>query len=185
MIYGVPKREQGKLLANTTVAIGRFTKPHGVGGELVFLPYVHELAILPDLYERQVTLCRQDAPIQQRRIIGWRPCGKRALVRIEGCENRTVAEAFRGYEVLIPQAWFPALAEGEYYWFEIEGLTVYTSHGRYVGKIVDIIYTGSNDVYVVQGEEGELLVPALKQVIQSIDLTRGEMRLAVAEEYFA
>jgi 16S rRNA processing protein RimM len=102
---------------------------------------------------------------------------KRVLVRLHGCQDVTTAETLRESEVLIPRAWFPLLPEGEYYWFEIEGLTVYAHDGRSLGTIREIIYTGSNDVYVVRDGTQETLVPALRNVVRTIDLARGEIRL--------
>lgn len=163
----------------TWIAIGRLIKPHGVRGELVFLPYVSDLALLPELRDQQVALQHGTAPPQTRTISHWRPFNKRVLMRFEACQDKTQAALLRDYEVCVPQHHFPPLPTGEYYWFEIEGLAVYASDGRYVGSIAEIIYTGSNDVYVVQDGTGEILVPALKDVVRTIDTQRGEMHLLI------
>jgi 16S rRNA processing protein RimM len=105
---------------------------------------------------------------------------KRVLIRLQGCEDLTTAETFREHEVLIPRHWFPLLPAGEYYWFEIEGLAVYGNDGRYLGTVVEIIYTGSNDVYVVRNGTQETLIPALRDVVRTIDLEHREMRLFTA-----
>ena len=159
------------------IAVGRFTKPHGLRGELVFLPYVYDLELLPDLVQQQVFLQQGQAPVQTTTLLEWHVAHKRVLVRLQGCQDVTTAEAWRGYEVLIPRSWFPSLPEGEYYWFEIEGLAVYAHDGRYLGSIVDLIYTGSNDVYVVRHGTHETLIPALRAVVRTIDLERGEIHL--------
>jgi 16S rRNA processing protein RimM len=57
---------------------------------------------------------------------------------------------------------------------------VYGSDGRYLGTIVEIIYTGSNDVYVVRHGTQETLIPALRDVVRTIDPARGEMHLFTA-----
>lgn len=159
------------------IAIGRLTKPHGIQGELVFLPYVYDLDLLPDLTNLQVSLYQRTGETQERLIVAWRAVHKKVLIRLNDCQDVAHAKALRDYDVLIPRRWFPPLPAGEYYWFEIEGLAVYANDGRYVGTIADIIYTGSNDVYVVRNEAHETLVPALKDVVHTIDLARGEMRL--------
>lgn len=82
----------------------------------------------------------------------------------------------RDYEVLASRQWFSPLPAGEYYWFEIEGLTVYAGDGRALGIVTDIIHTGSNDVYVVSQEDRETLVPALKDIVRTIDLGGGHLR---------
>jgi 16S rRNA processing protein RimM len=165
---------------DSLIAIGRLTKPHGLRGDLVFLPYVYDLELLPELVQRQVFLQHRHARVQQHMFVEWRESRKRVLVRLQGCEDLTTAETFREHEVLIPRHWFPPLPAGEYYWFEIEGLAVYGNDGRYLGTIVEIIYTGSNDVYVVRHGTQETLIPALRNVVCTIDLEHGEMRLFTA-----
>jgi len=159
------------------IAIGRLTKPHGLRGELVFLPYVYDLELLPDLMQRHVFLQHGYAPVYTHTIIEWRVLHKRVLIRLQGCQDLATAEVFREYEVLIPRSWFPSLPAGEYYWFEIEGLAVYGNDGHYLGTVVEIIYTGSNDVYVVRNGTQETLIPALRDVVHTIDLEQGEIRL--------
>jgi len=159
------------------IAIGRLTKPHGLRGELVFLPYVYDLQLLPDLVQRDVVLQHGHSPVHTHTIIEWRVMPKRVLIRLHSCPDLTTAEALREHEVFIPRSWFPILPAGEYYWFEIEGLAVYGSDGRYLGTVVEIIYTGSNDVYVVRNGTKETLIPALRDVVHIIDLKQGEIRL--------
>ena len=159
------------------IAVGRLTKPHGLRGELVFLPYVYDIELLPDLVQQQVFLQQGHAPVQTATILEWRVVPKRVLVWLQGCKDITTAEALRGYEVFIPRSWFAPLPAGEYYWFEIEGLAVYAHDGRSLGTVVDLIYTGSNDVYVVRNGSQETLIPALRDVIRSIDLARGAIHL--------
>lgn len=159
------------------VAVGRLTRPHGVRGELVFLPYVSDTALLPDLSERQVRLRHKAAPAQVRTILKWRMAHSRVVMQIADCRNPSDAGLLRDYEILIPRQWFSPLPAGEYYWFEIEGLTVYAGDGRAVGVVTDIIHTGSNDVYVVCHDDREILVPALKDIVRAIDLEGGAMYL--------
>ena len=159
------------------VAVGRFTRPHGVRGELVLLPYVSDVALLPDLGDRQVQIRHQTAPAQTRTVLTWRMAHSRVLIQVEGCRNPSEAERLRDYEVFVPRQWFSPLPDGEYYWFEIEGLTVYAGDGRALGIVTDIIHTGSNDVYVVSRDGEETLVPALKDVVRAIDLESGAMHL--------
>ena len=159
------------------IAIGRFTKPHGVQGELVFLPYVSDLALLPDLTNVRLVLRRGSEDIHACTVMAWRMAHKKILVRLDACPDLTHAEAFRDYEVLLSRQAFPALPEGEYYWFELEGLAVYASDGQCLGTVAEIIYTSSNDVFVVRDGARETLVPALKAVVRSIDIRRGEMHL--------
>jgi 16S rRNA processing protein RimM len=159
------------------IAIGRLTKPHGLQGEIVMLPYVYDLELLPDLTAQPILLRQGMDKVQERQVVGWRTAKKRLLLRLNECHDVTHADSLREWEVLIPRQRFPMLPPGEYYWFEIEGLAVYSSDGQYVGTIAEIIYTGSNDVYVVRHDSREVLVPALKDVVRAIDLEHGSMHL--------
>ena len=77
------------------IAVGRLTKPHGLRGELVFLPYVYDLELLPDLVQRHVFLRHGYSRVQQHMLTEWRVGHKRVLVRLQGCQDVTAAEAFR------------------------------------------------------------------------------------------
>lgn len=164
------------------ITIGRLLKPHGVTGEIVFLPYVYDMALLPDLIAQPVTLQHPMAPPYAGTILTWRHVHKRVLMRFDGYEDMTQATALRDCEVLIPQDRFAPLPVGEYYWFEIEGLTVYASDGQELGSIHEIIHTGSNDVYVVRQGPNEILVPALQDTVRRINVQQGEMHLWVKRD---
>jgi 16S rRNA processing protein RimM len=58
---------------------------------------------------------------------------------------------------------------------------VRTTEGEPLGKVTQILSTGSNDVFVVRGEGGELLIPALDDVIKAIDLDEGRMEIELVE----
>jgi 16S rRNA processing protein RimM len=70
------------------------------------------------------------------------------------------------------------LPPGSYYQHDILGLNVLTLDGQELGQIVEIIVTGSNDVYIVKKPEGsQILIPAIKDVIKQIDLIRHTMHI--------
>ena len=76
----------------------------------------------------------------------------------------------------MPEADLPALPDGEYYRFELIGLTVVDRAGAVLGTLDEIIETGANDVYRVHPETGaDMLLPALADVIVSVDLPAKQM----------
>jgi 16S rRNA processing protein RimM len=102
--------------------------------------------------------------------------GTTVLLKLADVADRDAAETFRNKEVLIRTADAIALPHGQFYWHQVIGLRVEdaTSH-RPFGQITDIIETGANDVYVVKGPSGEILVPAIKDVVKDIDPEAGRM----------
>jgi 16S rRNA processing protein RimM len=152
------------------LAIGRVVRPFGIRGELkveLLTEYPEQLGRL-----RTVYLGPQAEP---RTVEGVRLHQDAALFKLVGCDDRTTAEALRG--VLVQIAWEDAvpLEEDEYYEHQIVGLTVVEEDGTLLGRVTEIISTGANDVYVVVGPEGELLLPAIESVILEIDLEADQM----------
>ena len=65
------------------------------------------------------------------------------------------------------------LAEDEYYAHQLIGLDVLTVDGQDLGRISDVLYTKANDVFVVLGPQGEILLPAIADVVEGVDLEKG------------
>ena len=97
------------------------------------------------------------------------------IVKFKKIDSIEAAEGLVGQSLYVLRDQFPDLPENEYYWFQIEGLRVYDEDGHYYGNIVEIIRTGSNDVYVVRDEEKELLLPMIDSVVKTIDLEAGKL----------
>ena len=73
------------------------------------------------------------------------------------------------------------LPEGQYYHHQIIGLQVRTTQGELIGTITKVLTGKSNDNYIVQGTKGEILIPAIEDVVQSIDLDQGFMTIEAIE----
>ena len=106
---------------------------------------------------------------QAYRPLAVRPHKKFVLAHLEGVRTRAEAEQLRGKAVLVDAAELPPLDAAEYYWQDILGMRVVTEDGGNVGTITEIFPTRSNDVYVVREGEREVLIPAIKEVVVSID----------------
>ena len=150
------------------IAIGRVSKPHGVKGEIRIAYFNPEDTRFFSHYQMIFLQGDEDSP-QAYRLISVRPQKRFILAQLEGIRNKEEAEQLRGKVVLIDPAALPLLEEGEYYWHDILGMRVVTDKGSDVGEVREIVPTGSNDVYVVQKEKKEFLIPATKKVIMRID----------------
>ncbi len=161
---------KGKRRTPRYLAVGRIIAPHGIRGEV-------EVDIHTDFPERftpgaHVLAGEGKAPLV---IESVRPYRKRLLIKFREIPDRTRAETWRGAWLHVPveEAW--PLQEDEYYEYQIVGMDVWTEDGEYLGHVDHIIYTGANDVYVIVGPEGEILIPAIKDVIREIDVEEGRM----------
>ena len=110
-----------------------------------------------------------------RRVERQRLHGDRVILKLAGIDDRTAAEAMRGALVRVPIEQAVELPPGSYFWHEIVGLRVQDTRGRALGTVAEVLATGSNDVYVVRSGEGELLLPAIKDVVRAIDREHGVM----------
>ncbi|MCK4273929.1 MAG: 16S rRNA processing protein RimM [Dehalococcoidales bacterium] len=73
------------------------------------------------------------------------------------------------------------LPGGQFYHHQLIGLQVRTIRGEYIGDITDILTGKSNDNYIVRGPTGEILIPAIEDVVQSIDLDAGIVTIEAIE----
>jgi 16S rRNA processing protein RimM len=106
---------------------------------------------------------------------GYRLQGRVVILKLRGVDSMDEAQKLRGALVQVPEEDAVKLPAGHYFWHQIVGLKVMTIQGEDMGTVDDILPTGSNDVYVIHGPRGELLVPAIKDVVKAIDLEKGVM----------
>jgi 16S rRNA processing protein RimM len=111
-----------------------------------------------------------------------------ALLKLLGVDDANAAETLRGYLLLVPIEQARKLPRGAYYLYQIEGLEVYTTGGELVGKIDEVLSMAANDVYVVRGPgvedpTGELLVPAVKEIVKKIDVEGGRVVIMPLSEW--
>jgi 16S rRNA processing protein RimM len=108
--------------------------------------------------------------------------GKGLVAHLEGVDDRSQAEALKGCAIAVPITELPELAEEEYYWHQLEGLSVECA-GELLGRVDQLMATGANDVMVVKPCEGsrdqrERLIPWIRgSVVKNIDLLEGSIQV--------
>ena len=100
------------------------------------------------------------------------------IASFEGIDRREDAALLRDAVIHLQKKLLPALSKNEYYHWQIIGLTVITDQGITLGKVVEIMETGSHDVFIVQGSGKEFLIPAVKDMVSSIDLEAGMITIS-------
>jgi len=112
-----------------------------------------------------------------RRLAEGRRHGKGLVIRIEGCEDRDRAAALVGQEIAIPRDQLPPAGADEFYWADLEGLSVETLDGISLGRVSRLFATAGNDVLVVKGDRERLLPFIWRQVVKDVDLEIGRIRV--------
>ena len=105
--------------------------------------------------------------------------GRTFFIELEEIKNVDSARNLIGGKVYFSKDILKKLPAGEYYCHDIIGLDVYSENGDYIGKIETIFPTGSNDVYVCRNGKKEILLPAISDVIKSIDLHQRVMTVKI------
>lgn len=90
-------------------------------------------------------------------------------VKFEGINDRDSAFSLRGYTIEIPREAFAPTEEGEYYWADLVGMTVVNKDHTVLGKVSNLMETGANDVLMIDGEHGQILIPFVSQYIETVD----------------
>jgi 16S rRNA processing protein RimM len=161
------------------ILMGRIVGVHGIAGGLKLLSYAESLDVFA---AGRTVVVRSEAGGETVYEIAWsRTQGRATLLGLKGVANRSQAEALIGCDLFLDKATLPKLEEGFYYWADLIGVEVYSVAGDCLGRIASIIQTGSNDVYVVKLKDRELLLPALRSVVRSVDLAARRMVVAVPE----
>ncbi|MGC8838355.1 MAG: ribosome maturation factor RimM [Anaerolineae bacterium] len=153
------------------LAIAQIVAPHGIRGEVratILTDFPERFALLKVVY-----LGEEARPV---RLEGYRFHRGQVLLKLAGYDTRTEAEELRQVLVQVPVDEAMPLPEGTYYVHEILGLEAWTESGEFLGEVVEVLETGANDVYVLQGGPlGEILIPALESVVLEVDLEGGRM----------
>lgn len=145
------------------VAIGKVLKPRGIHGEAF-------LMLLTDFPERfkGLRLVRAETPdgsVTELDIDYVRKYGNRMGIKFRGVDSPDAVSKFRNYVIQVPRDSVFPLPDDVFYVFEVIGMTVETTDGELVGEVVDVLSIPANDVYVVDRNGEEVLLPAARELL--------------------
>jgi len=161
------------------MAIGRIVGMHGLNGEL----RVELHTDFPERFAPGETVWLGEA-LTAKTIQTAREHKGMILLALDDVTSRDEAEALRDEWLFIPEDAAMELPEGEYWVHDIIGLAVVDEAGQPLGQVTDILQTGANDVYIITPAAGvnrdkELLIPAIAEVVQNVDLSSGTMTIRI------
>lgn len=151
------------------IIIGKLGKVRGLDGALKIIP-------LTDFEGRFDDLTEVFVGGNLRQIEKVFHIGDELFVKFKCVDDRESAQKLTNKMLTVPRSQAAPLEDGEYYTFDIIGCEVFAGEKK-IGVVTEVLKTGSNDVFKIQGDE-EILIPALKSVVQKIDVTAKKIFLS-------
>jgi 16S rRNA processing protein RimM len=159
------------------LVIGYLRRPHGIRGEIIMDLHTD----FPERIKsgRKVLIGEKRQPLTLDTV---RVHNNGLLVSFLGVDTPEDAGKYRNQWVHVKASDVPPLPEGKHYKYELIGLDVVDENGNPLGKLVEILETGANDVYVVRDDTGkEILLPAIPSVILNLDMDHRLLRVHLLE----
>jgi 16S rRNA processing protein RimM len=158
------------------VLIGHVIRPHGLTGLLRVVSYAQSTETF--LLAGSVFLSMDKKEFFEDKVVSAKPHGSVCILKLSHIDSIDQAEKYKGAEILIKKESLLKEDGDEFFWYELIGLDVYLLSGQYLGVLKNIFTTGGNDVYVVEGQEKEFLIPATQQVVKEINI--GDKKMIIS-----
>lgn len=159
--------------ASETVVVGKLGAPFGVKGWLKIISFTEYAENIFDYQPWNVELQGQ---IKALNVTQWQKHNKGLIAKLEGIDDRDMADACKNAEISVPSKSLPDLPEGEYYWKDLEGYKVITTNNYDLGELEQFMETGANDVMVVKanakdafGQKERLIPFILDHTVVSVE----------------
>jgi len=159
------------------LSVGIVLKPQGLKGEIKIKPLTDDDRRFDDL--KSVFL--KNGGYRELKIASRRYDKGFVYLKLHGYDTIESVEPMRNQYLWIPRKMAVELPEDTFFIADLLGCRVETLSGEFLGKITDVMQTGSNDVYVVNGPKGEILLPALKKVMVQVDIHNGLVKVDLTD----
>ncbi|MBM0065191.1 ribosome maturation factor RimM [Alkalicoccobacillus gibsonii] len=161
--------------------VGQLVNTHGVRGEVKILSTT-------DFPEKrfakgsQLAIRQENGQYKTLTVASHRVHKQFHLLTFEGYTNINEVEGYKGLTLYVSADQQEELEIGEYYYHEIIGCTVVDEEGLKIGRVIEILSPGANDVWVVKREgQKDLLVPYIESVVREIDITNKTITIHLLE----
>lgn len=163
------------MLESELVCIGKVMGTFGYKGMLKVFP-------VTDFPERFKMLNKvwliSGQVIKEAKVEERKPHNELYLLKLKGIDSKEAAQEYKNALLMVHESEVYKLPEGYYYHFQLKGLQVFDMQRGYLGILQEVLETGANDVYIIESEKyGEILIPAIKQVIKEINLAQNSMQV--------
>jgi len=154
------------------IPLGKIVGTHGIDGWLKLNPHNPETKILRAPLEVILEKEKLQTPFA---LESSRKHKQQILIKLQGIDNIEAAEQWVGSVLGVSEGALPKLEPGEYYHYQALGLEVFDTCGERIGIVVRTLSTPGGELYVVAGQDKEHLIPAVKEIIDQVDLAMGRI----------
>lgn len=154
------------------VPLGEIVTTHGIDGWLKLKLYNPLTSVLTA--PREITLGKGGVS-STRELELTRPHKGHLLMKLRDIDRIDDAEPWVGYLVSVSEAALEPLEPGEFYHYQVVGLDVFDLKGERIGVVTRIWSKPGGVLYVVAGDSKEYLIPAVKELIEKVDLAEGKI----------
>lgn len=159
--------------------VGVITSTHGLKGEVKVFPTTDDKNRFKDLKEVILDTGKEKLNIE---IQGVKFFKQFVILKFKGIDHINDVEKYKKSSLLVSRENAVKLDEGEYFISDLIGLKVVTDEDTDLGILIEVLFTGANDVYVVEGQDKkEILLPAIKDCILNVDIDKGIMQVHIME----
>ena len=163
------------------IVLGKMGAAYGIRGWLKVFSSTEDAE---SIFDYQPWFIQRAGKWQHVELESWKHHNQDLIIKVKGIDDRDAAAQLTNCEITVDSAQLPALEEGDYYWKDLMGCKVVNLDGYEMGKVIDLMETGSNDVLVVKANlkdafgAQERLIPFLdEQVIKKVDLSTGTIEV--------
>ena len=153
--------------------VGAVTSTHGLRGEVKVFPTTDDPKRYKKLKKVFLETQKQQKELEIEKVRFFKNL---VILKFQGLDDIADVQTYKGAKLYVTREDAVPLAEDEYFAADLIGLSVISDEKEELGEISNVLQTGANDVYVIrQPDKKELLIPAIKECIQKIDISKGEM----------
>lgn len=160
------------------LSIGQIINIHGFRGEVKVYPLTDDINRFKKLKEVYV---EENNQLIKYEVEGVKFLSSTIVMKLKGVDTEEAANKLRNFYIKVDRKSAVKLPKDTYFICDLIDLEVYDEKGMLLGTIKDVLQTGSNDVYVVQTEGKDVLIPALKEVVREIDIKNRKVVVKLPE----
>ncbi|MCK9216566.1 MAG: ribosome maturation factor RimM [Firmicutes bacterium] len=160
------------------ISVGQIIGVYGIKGELKVYPLTDNTKRFDNLDDVFIEMKNE---ISKFKVDYVKYLKNLVIVKLKGIDSVESAGEFSGKYIKVSREDAVKLPSDSYFICDLIDAEVFTVEGLYLGKIKDVIKTGSNDVYIVKNDENEVLIPALKNIFKKIDIENSRLIVELPE----